>query len=85
NPDQVPAQIAGKTFTSTDATGNHQTFTVSKDDQITVRELVIYPIPRATDPSVLEFHLAWEISIGPASNQRTIYLDAVTNEIITVK
>lgn len=83
--DQVPAQIAGKTFTYTDSTGNHQTFTVAKGDAVTVRELVIYPTPRLTDPSVLEFHLAWEISVGPASNQRTIYLDAVTNEIITVK
>lgn len=81
--DKVPAQIAGKTFTYTDAAGNRQTFTVAKENEITVRELVIYPIPRSTDPSVLEFHLAWEIAIGPASNQRTIYLDAITNEIIT--
>ncbi|MDQ3817788.1 MAG: hypothetical protein M3362_08865 [Acidobacteriota bacterium] len=83
NPDQVPAQIAGKTFTYTDAAGNRQTFTVSKGDAVTVRELVVYPTPRAADASVLEFHLAWEITVGPASNQRTIYLDAVTNEIIT--
>lgn len=83
--DQVPAKIIGKTFTYTDATGNKQTFTVAKEDEITVRELVVYPTPGATDPSVLEFHLAWEISVGPASNQRIIYLDAVTNELITIK
>ena len=83
--DQVPARIAGKTFTYTDATGTHQTFTVAKEDEITVRELVVYPTPRLTDPSVLEFHLAWEILVGREPNQRTIYLDAVTNEIITVR
>ena len=81
--DKVAEQITGKTFTYTDSTGNHQTFTVAKGDALAVRELVIYPTPRASDSSVLEFHLVWEISVGPASNQRTIYLDAVTNEIIT--
>jgi hypothetical protein len=37
------------------------------------------------DPAVLEFHLAWEITVGHEPNPPTIYLDAVTDEIISVK
>jgi hypothetical protein len=82
----VPEQIIGHTFTYTDATaGNQQTLTIAKGEEITVRELVIYPIPRVGDPMVLEFHLAWEITIGHEPNPITIYLDAVTDEIISVK
>jgi hypothetical protein len=83
--DKVPDQIAGHTFTYLDATGNQQTLTIAKGDEITVHELVIYPRPRANDPAVLEFHLVWEITIGHESNPPTIYLDAVTDEIISVK
>lgn len=84
--DKVPEQIVGKTFTYVDATtGNQQTLTIAQGEEITVRELVIYPRPRVNDPLVLEFHLAWEITIGHGSNSSTIYMDAVTDEIISVK
>jgi hypothetical protein len=83
--DKVPEQIIGKTFTYTDATGNQQTLTIAQGQEITVRELVIYPRPRVNDPLVLEFHLAWEITIGHESNSPVIYMDAVTDEIISVK
>jgi hypothetical protein len=84
--DKVPEQIAGKTFTYVDATtGNQQTLTIAQGEEVTVRELVIYPRPRVNDPLVLEFHLAWEITIGRGANPLTVYLDAVTDEIISVK
>jgi hypothetical protein len=83
--DEVPKLIAGRTFTYTDANGNKQTITITTADQVTVHQLVIYPLPRLSDPSVLEFHLAWEITVGNSSNPTTIYLDAVTDEIIAVK
>lgn len=84
--DKVPEQIVGHAFTYTDATaGNQQTLTVPKAEEITVRELVIYPVARVSDPMVLEFHLAWEITLGHETNPVTIYLDAVTDEIIGVK
>jgi hypothetical protein len=83
--DEVPKLIAGRTLTYMDATGNKQTLTIAAGDQITVRQLVVYPLPRVSDPAVLEFHLAWEIIVGSSSNPATIYLDAVTNEIIAVK
>ena len=84
--DKAPEQITGKTFTYLDATtGNQQTLTIAKGEEIAVRELVVYPRPRLSDPAVLEFHLAWEITIGHETNPLTIYLDAVTDEIISVK
>jgi hypothetical protein len=84
--DKVREQIVGHTFTYTDATvGTQQTLTIAQGEEITVRELVVYPIPRVSDPMVLEFHLAWEITIGHDPNPVTIYLDAVTDEIIAVK
>jgi hypothetical protein len=83
--DKVPEQIVGHTFTYVDANGNQQTLTIAKGEAITVHELVVYPRPRVNDPAVLEFHLAWEITIGHQPNPPTIYLDAVTDEIISVK
>ena len=83
--DKVAEQILGRTFTYWDAAKTQQTLSIAKGEEITVRELVVYPIPRASDPSVLEFHLAWEIIVGHQPNPLTIYLDAVTDEIIGVK
>lgn len=83
--EKVPERIIGHTFTYVDAKGNRQTLTIDKSDAVNVRELVVYPLPRAADPEVLEFHLAWEITVGQGSNPATIYLDAVTDELITVK
>lgn len=79
--DQVRERIIGQTFSYTDAARSEQTRTVDKVDEITVRELVIFPRPRASDPSALEFHLAWEALVGPEP-KRVIYLDAITGEII---
>ena len=83
--EKVPDLLAGRTFTYTDEAGNKQTFTVAKGEVISVRELVIYPVPRLSDPSTLEFHLAWDIAIGHAPSQQIIYFDAVTDELLAVK
>jgi hypothetical protein len=82
--EKVGAQIAGRTFTYRDSAGNPQTFTIAQGEQLTVRELVIYPLPRSGDPAILEFHLAWEITVKRAPDSFNIYLDAVTDEIIGV-
>jgi hypothetical protein len=79
--EQVAERIIGQTLTYTDSAGNQQTFTVTKGDSVTVRELVIYPRLRVGDPPSLEFHLAWEIMVGRAP-ERTVYVDAITNEVI---
>lgn len=83
--DKVAAQIVGRTFTFKDSTESQRTLTVSKDEQITVRELVIYPILRPDNSSTLEFHLAWEIKVGGTTNPPVIYLDAVTDEVIATE
>jgi hypothetical protein len=82
--EKVGAQMTDRTFTYKDATGNSHTLTITKGEEIIVRELVIYPIPRASDPAIIEFHLAWEMTLKRSSGSLTIYLDAVTDELLTV-
>ena len=83
--EELPAQLAGKTFTYTDAAGNGQTLTVNQAEDVLVRELIVYPRPRAADPTVLEFHLAWEITLKSDPAGAAVYLDAVTNELLAVE
>ncbi|MBA2734551.1 MAG: hypothetical protein H0U54_16945 [Acidobacteria bacterium] len=82
--EKLLTQIADRTFTYKDAAGTTQLLTLTKGEEVIVRELVIYPVSRANDPSILEFHLAWEITVKRASGSFNIYLDAVTDELITV-
>lgn len=82
--EKVVTQALGRTFTYRDSAGTPQTLTIAKDEDLVVRELVIYPVPRLSNASILEFHLAWELILKRASGSLTIYLDAVTDEIITV-
>jgi hypothetical protein len=79
--EDVSRFIAGKTLNYTDAAGAQQTSPLVTSDQITVRELVVYPRLRATEPAALEFHLAWEITVSQTP-ALTVYLDAITNEIL---
>ena len=74
--------VAGRAFTFTDDAGNQQTVTVGANDDVTVRELVVYPRLRAGPQNALELHLAWEIAVGRAPSSRLIYLDAVTREVV---
>ncbi|HWT02995.1 MAG TPA: hypothetical protein VN256_22280 [Pyrinomonadaceae bacterium] len=80
--EELPAQLAGKTFTYRDAAGVGQTLTINQAEDAVVRELVIYPRPRAADPTVLEFHLAWDVALKSDPAQNAIYFDAVTNELL---
>jgi hypothetical protein len=82
--EKVVTQTLGRTLTYRDRDGNSQTLVIAKDDELIARELVIYPVPRLSDQSILEFHLAWEMILKRAPGSLSIYLDAVTDEIITV-
>ena len=83
--EDVAKRLIGRTLTYTDANGNAQTLTVGNNlNEITVRELVVYPRPRATQPPALELHMAWELTLGNAPSARTVYLDAVTDEVLGV-
>jgi hypothetical protein len=82
--EKVSTQITDRTFTYKDSAGNSQTLSIAKGEEVIVRELVIYPSPRASNPLILEFHLAWEITVKRASTSLNIYLDAVTDELLAV-
>jgi hypothetical protein len=82
--EKVSAQVAGRTFTYRDSASNTQTVTIAQGEKLTVRELVIYPLPRLNDPAILELHLAWEISLERGANSVNLYLDAVTDELLGV-
>jgi len=82
NAEQARASIVGRTLTQGDG-ANAQTFTVADPSAVTVRELVIYPVVQTGDAAMLEFRLAWEITVSRASAPDTlVYLDAVQNEVI---
>lgn len=83
--DKIPTRVLGRTFTYRDTAGEQPTLSIGKSDSLTIRELVIYPTPRSDNPAVLEFHLCWEISVGPDPGAQLIYLDAVTDELVAVR
>ncbi|PYS74944.1 MAG: hypothetical protein DMF69_00260 [Acidobacteria bacterium] len=74
--------VKGKSLTVPDATGQQRAFQLSPNDPVNVKQLVAYVMP-STDQQNLELHLAWEIDVanGPI---KTIYLDAVTEQVIAV-
>jgi hypothetical protein len=83
--EDVARRLIGRTLTYTDANGIAQSLTVGNNlNEITVRELVVYPRPRASQPPALELHMAWEMTLGNAPSARTVYLDAVTDEVLAV-
>ena len=81
-PQMALARLTGRAVSYTDASGREQTLSVPASDQTAVRELVVYPVRRADDPSTLSFHLAWEIATGAAGAPILVYLDAVNGETI---
>jgi hypothetical protein len=78
--DEIAARLIGRRVNYSDAAGEH-TFTISQSNQSTVQQLVVYPL--FTSSPTLEIHLAWEISLAGAP-VKTIYLDAVRDEVIAV-
>jgi hypothetical protein len=83
--EDVAKRLIGRTLAYTDASGNAQSLTVGNNlNEITVRELVVYPRTRASQPPALELHMAWEMTLGGATSSRTVYLDAVTDEVLGV-
>ncbi len=83
-PEMVAKLLPGKTFTYTGAGGTQSTYTLTGNEGITVRELVIHPVLKESTPPALELHLAWEITLASAPVS-TIYLDAVTTEVLAAR
>jgi hypothetical protein len=68
----------------TDSSGNQQTFSVPASADLDARELVIYVQPPAPASQSLKIHLAWEVTVGNAPF-KTVYVDAVADEVIAVR
>ncbi len=65
----------------TDPSGKPQNLTLSANDPVSVRQLVVYALPSKGQENALELHLAWEIEI-PNSSFKTLYLDAMEDRVI---
>jgi hypothetical protein len=84
--DQLASRLAGRSLNyraGGDATGTMETFTITPGTDIDVRELVVFPVPRAGDASALEIRLAWETVVGQAGSNLLVYADAVTGEVLS--
>jgi hypothetical protein len=82
--DKAVASLNGHPVTYTGADGLQQTYTISEKDKVSARELVVYPIERAGEPPVLEFHVAWEIIVEGVPGI-TIYMDSIMGDILGVE
>jgi hypothetical protein len=80
-PELVIKSLTGRTITYREGSARDAVYTITTQNRMTPRQFVIFPRLREGDQPALEFHLAWEITIEGAP-VRTIYLDAITNEII---
>lgn len=65
-----------------DSSGTQQNFNVPANAEMTT-ELVTYVPPARPGADSLEIHVAWEVTIGSAPF-KTVYIDAVNDEIISV-
>ena len=80
--ENAPALVKDRSITAKDAMGQERTFTLSQSTPIEVHQLVVYLVP-SLDQQALEVRLAWEIDVtnGPI---KTIYLDAVTEQVFAI-
>ncbi len=74
--------VKEKPITAPDLTGQQRSFVLAANDVVNAKQLVAYVLP-SKDQQTLELHLVWEIDVsnGPI---KTIYLDAVTEQVIAV-
>jgi hypothetical protein len=81
-PEDAATIVKQRQISAVDATGQQHTFTLTPNTAVEVRQLVAYVL-LSSDKQVLETHLTWEIDVtnGPI---KTIYLDAISEQIIAV-
>lgn len=80
--EQAVESVKGVAITARDQNGQSHGFTLPSTQVVDARQLVAYVVP-SPDQSNLEVHLAWEIDVtnGPI---KTIYLDAISSEVIAI-
>ncbi|MFL6210881.1 MAG: hypothetical protein ACJ74W_18685 [Pyrinomonadaceae bacterium] len=75
-------RLAGRAVNYSSASNSTLSYTVGPNDQVKARELVVYPLRRASDPAALELHLAWELKVARGGESLLVYVDALTGDII---
>jgi hypothetical protein len=75
--DSAPSLIKGHSITV-----GSRTFTLPENTPVEVRQLVAY-VMLSPDKQTVELHLAWEIDVTNGSI-KTIYLDAISEQVIAV-
>jgi len=80
--DDAVTLVKQRQISALDPAGQQHTFTLAPNTAVDVHQLVAYVL-LSSDKQVLETHLAWEIDVtnGPI---KTIYLDAISEQIIAV-
>lgn len=83
--DEIATKLVNRTITLIGDGGGVQTLAVTAADQIRPQELVIFPRISPVDTATLELRLAWEVGVKAegASEERLVYVDALTGEILT--
>ena len=78
--EEAVTRVKSQQITFSNATGQ-QTITLPDNAVLDPGQLVVYALPVPGQSTGLELHLAWEISVTN-SPIKTIYFDAVTNQVI---
>jgi hypothetical protein len=76
--------VSSKPFAATNVNGvGQQTFTIPANATATANEVVVYALPASDQSNGLQLRLAWEIQVtnGPV---KTVYLDAISDQVIAV-
>ena len=78
------ARIREKGVSYQNETGTQSSLQVSAGSEVNARDLVLYILPSRTNANILEFHLAWEVEVGPTP-VRKVYVDAITGDAVAVQ
>ena len=81
NAEQAVNHVKTQPITVTDVNGRQQTLSLPANATAEARQLVVYAKPSAEPRNGLEIRLAWEIEVTN-SPIKTVYLDAIADEII---
>ncbi|HEX5708877.1 MAG TPA: hypothetical protein VFX96_16375, partial [Pyrinomonadaceae bacterium] len=75
--EEVTRTLVGRSVAYTDREGRPQTRAVTSADEISLREVVVYPVRNESAAPSLALHLAWEVVVWQDAPV-LLYLDAVT-------
>ena len=73
--------IRGSNISYTNSNGQQVSSRVTDTDEVNALELVTLVSPTVGRTDALEFHIAWEVSVG-AGTRRLVYVDAVEGTIL---